>query len=704
MKTVSNSADWDCAYHYYYDGPSAVETRNGSGQVLKQQVWGITYIDELVLHVEATGRPSCALDRRSGLVQFTGMSQTASVPHRLPFKTELKQLLDLIIHSLYTRKEIFLRELISNAADAIDRVRFEGLTNPAVLEGNSNWKIRIIPDKSAGTLTVSDNGIGMSRESIVDDLGTIARSGTRAFLEQLQKADAKNRPELIGQFGVGFYASFMVADKVTVLSRPAGNPADGVKWESDGKGEFTIEPVEKPTRGTDVILHLREDAKEFLDPWRIRQIVKQYSDFIEHPIVMDVEREKDGARTTEEETLNSRQAIWLRPKGEIREEEYKTFYRQITHGFDDPLKTIHIAAEGAMEFRAILFIPQQRPFDFLYTPPRSGLQLYVKRVLIMHECEELLPPYLRFVKGVVDSSDLPLNVSREMLQHNPLLAKIRGNLVNRVLKTLEEMRDGEYDNYLKFYREFGMVLKEGIGTDWPNRQRIADLLLFESTKTEPGKYTTLSKYVEAMPSDQKEIYYLAGETRSMLEDSPYVEAFKAKGQEVLLLTEPIDEYVAGSLHEYKGKTLRAVDRGHIEADQDAAQRLKAAEQRLKGLLETLKGKLNEVKDVRLSTRLKDSAAVLVADEGAPSAHLERLMQRLGRAEDVPAARRILELNPDHAAVQALEQLHTRDPNDPRLETYARLLYDQAVIAEGSRVQDPAAFARRINELIVKATQ
>src|SRR5688572_4320105 len=436
---------------------------------------------------------------------------------RMQFKTELKQLLDLIVHSLYTKKEIFLRELISNAADAIDKIRFASLTNPDVLEGDSDWKIKIIPDEAAGTLTVSDNGIGMNREQIVENLGTIARSGTKAFLEQLKAANAENRPELIGQFGVGFYSSFMVADRVTVISRPAGS-TEGVRWESDGQGEFGIEPAERGRRGTDVILHLREDSKEFLSPWRIREIVKRYSDFIDHPIVMDVEREKDGAKTTEEETLNSRQAIWLRPKHEIKPEEYAAFYKQISRDFDEPLKTIHVAAEGQLEFRALMFLPARRPMDFMMGPEKkSGLDLYVRRVLIQHEAEELVPPYLRFVRGVVDSADLPLNVSRETLQHNPILAKIKSNVVNRVLKSLEEMKDTEHDKYVKFFKEFGQYLKEGAGNDFANRDRIADLPLFESTKTAAGEFTTLAKYLQEMPGEQKEIYVLVGESRAVLE-------------------------------------------------------------------------------------------------------------------------------------------------------------------------------------------
>jgi len=616
--------------------------------------------------------------------------QTA--PQKMEFKTELKQLLDLIIHSLYTKKEIFLRELISNAADAIDKVRFESLTNPELLEGNSDWKIKLTADESAGTLTISDNGIGMSRETVVDNLGTIAKSGTRAFVENLKKSNAQDRPELIGQFGVGFYASFMVADRVTVLSRMAGDMTDGVKWESDGQ------PFEKPTRGTDVILHLREDAKEFLKPYRLREIVKQYSDFIDHPVVMDVEKEKDGNKTTEQDTLNSRKAIWLRSKSEIKQEEYDEFYKQVARDFEAPLKTIHVAAEGAMEFKALMFIPAHRPMDWMMgAQPKAGLDLYVKRVLIQHQCEELLPTYMRFVKGVVDSSDLPLNVSRETLQHNPVLARIKSNLVNRIIKTLEETKTGEYETYLKFYEEFSQVLKEGVGQDFSNRERLADLLLFESTKTEKGKFTTLDQYVAGMTTDQKEIYYLIGESRSLIENSPYVESFKAKGQEVLLLTDPIDEYLMSHLGEYKGKKLKAADKGDVPT-QSSDEEKKKAEQ-FKPLLEGLKAKISEVKDVRLSHRLKESAAVLVSDEYAPSAHMERLMKRMGQTMETGGFKRTLELNPDHPTVQRLLSLFTADAKDPKIEMYGRLLLDQATIAEGSAISDPAAFAKRINALM-----
>jgi molecular chaperone HtpG len=615
----------------------------------------------------------------------------------LQFKTELKQLLHLIIHSLYSHKDIFLRELISNASDAIDTIRFESLTSPEVLEGNGDWKIKIIPDEQKGTLTVSDNGVGMAKDSIVENLGTIAKSGTRAFLESLQRADVKDRPELIGQFGVGFYSAFMVADRVTVVSRTAGPKDQGVRWESDGQGEFTVETVTKETRGTDVVLHLKEEDKEFLKPWRIREVVKKYSDFVEHPIVMDVEKEEDGKKTTMEETLNSRKAIWLRPKAQVTPEEYAEFYKHISHDFEPPAKTIHYSAEGAVEFRALLYLPAHKPFDLLWGDHTKGLHLYIQRVFIMDDCEAMLPPYLRFVKGVVDSPDLPLNVSREILQQSAPLEKIKSNLTNKLLNSLEEFKNEEYDAYAKFYKELGVVLKEGVAHDWANREKIADVLLFESTKTPPGQFTTLGKYVLAMPADQQEIYYLIGESRELIENSPYLENFKAKGWEVLLLTDPIDEFVVHGLPEYKGKKLKAVDKGQVE--QAAVDERKKKE--FQPLLDFMKGKLPEVKDVRLSSRLRESAACLVADEGEMGAHMERLLRRMGRGQELPETKRVLELNAEHPAVAAIERLFAKDPADARLEKYCRVLYDQAVLAEGSKLKDPQGFAQRVNELLAR---
>jgi len=617
----------------------------------------------------------------------------------LQFKAELKQVLDIIIHSLYSHKDIFLRELISNASDALHTLRFQGLTHPELLEGNEDWKIKLIPDPKTDTLTVSDNGAGMSPESIVENLGTIAKSGTKALLESLKQANAQDRPELIGQFGVGFYSSFMVADRVTVISRAAGLPKEhGVKWESDGQGEFTVETVTKETRGTDVILHLKGEAREFLEPWRLLELVKRHSDFVEFPIVMDVEKEEGGKKETVEETLNSRKAIWLRAKNEITREEYDEFYKQLSHDTEPPGQVIHYTGEGAVEFRALLYVPRHRPFDLMFGDQHKGVQLYIRRVFIMDDSEALLPPYLRFVKGVVDSPDLPLNVSREMLQQSAPLEKIKNNLVHTLLRTLATWKKKEPDAYAAFYRELGPYLKEGVVKDYDNREKLVDLLLLETTKTEPGKWTTLGEYLERMPVSQPEIYYLVGENRSVLEHSPHLEGFRAQDREVVLFTEPIDEFVTRALTEYKGKKLKAIDKGELPGaavDEETTKRYQP-------LLDLLKGKLgDEVKEVRLSARLKESAAVLVADEWAMGPQMARLMERMGRGGEVPPAQRVLELNPSHPAVEALQKLHARDANDARLEKYGRLLYDQALIAEGSRVRDPAALAQTVNELLVK---
>jgi molecular chaperone HtpG len=614
----------------------------------------------------------------------------------LEFKTELKQLLHLITHSLYSHREIFLRELISNASDAINKIKFDSLSHEERLEGNKDWKITLIPDKDAGTLTVSDNGIGMNRDTIVDHLGTIAKSGTRAFLEAIQQQGGQVRPDLIGQFGVGFYSAFMVADKVTVVSRTAGSPADGAKWESAGQGEFTVEPHEKATRGTDVILHLKEDAKEFLDPWTLRSLVKRYSDFIEHPIVMDVEKTEGDKTTTAEETLNAQTALWLRNKSEVKPEEYDAFYQQISNDTQKPARVVHYTAEGKTEFKVLAFIPARKPFSLTWEEPK-GLKLYIQRVLIMDSCDELLPPYLRFVRGVVDSSDLPLNISRELLQQNALLDRIQKNVVRNVLESLEAMKNTDYEKYVPFFEDLGVMLKEGAARDWANREKLLDLLLFQSTKTEPGKYTTLADYVSRMPEGQKDIYYLIGESREVIESSPLLEAYKAKGWEVLLLTDPIDEFLFPSVPDYKGKSLKPVDR----ADTDVpAEEPAAKPEEFAAFLTALKVRLPEVSDVRLSKRLKDSASVLVADREAMTAHYERLMKKFGRAEG--ESKRALEVNPTHPAVVALKAAFDKDPADPRVETFGRLLYEQAVIALGSKLKDPAGFARRVNDLMAKA--
>ncbi|MBN2290769.1 MAG: molecular chaperone HtpG [Candidatus Glassbacteria bacterium] len=625
-----------------------------------------------------------------------------AAPRKIAFKTELKQLMDIIIHSLYTNREVFLRELISNASDAIDVLRFDSLTDKKLRQESSQWKIKLVPHEEAGTLTVSDNGIGMNREEIARNLGTIARSGTRELLDKLKDAGAGRQLELIGQFGVGFYSSFMVADKVTVVSRKAGEkPADAVKWVSDGQGKYTVEPAEKQTCGTDVVLHLRSEDKDYLQSWRIRQIVRKFSDFIEHPVVMDVEAEKDGGKRVEEEMLNSRQAIWLRSKSEVAGEEYREFYKHITRDVEDPARVVHYAAEGTLNFKALLFLPAHKPFELFSGQPRSRLQLYINRVFITDDCDKLLPAYLRFVRGVVDCADLPLNVSREMVQQNPLLEKIQRNLVKKVLADLEEMKSKEYGAYRKFFSDFGTVLKEGAYADFSNRESLADLLLFESTGAEPGDYVTLAKYVENMPEGQEEIYYLFGESRPEMEKSPYLEVFRQRGREVLLLTDPIDEWTVQGLAAYKGKKFKAVDRGELEEKEPSQSSRKDEKEKFAGLLEYLSGQLEDVEEVRLSARLTESAACLVSPEDGMGAQMERLLKRIGRQDDLPESRRILELNPEHPAVVNLQEIHRKDPDDPRVIDHARLLYDLAVVAEGSKVKDPAAFARRINELLLK---
>jgi molecular chaperone HtpG len=618
----------------------------------------------------------------------------------MQFRTELKQLLHLIVHSLYSHKDIFLRELISNASDAIDRARFQGLTQPEILEGNDDWKIKLIPDEKAGTLTIRDNGLGMSRETIVEQLGTIARSGTREFLESIRLAEAKDRPELIGQFGVGFYSAFMVADRVTVRSRMHGQPEDGIQWVSDGQGSFTVEAHPKETRGTDVILHLKADDNAYLQPWQLRQLVKKYSEFVEHPIVLDVEKEENGEKKTVEETLNARKAIWLRNRAEVTQEEYHEFYKQFAHDTQDPLRTIHYTAEGQVEFKALLYLPAHRPFDLLWGDSNKGLHLYIQRVFILDDAETLLPRYLRFVRGVVDSPDLPLNVSREILQHSAPLEKIKSNLVNKVLATLDVVKRKDFDKYTGFYRELGAFIKEGAYQDYANRERLADLLLFESTKTDAGKQTTLADYVERMPGEQTEIYYLAGESRQILEASPHLEGFRAKGWEVLFLTDPADEIVIDALREFKGKHLKAVDRGAADAAGISEER----KQEFQPLLAYLQSKLPDVKEARLTSRLKESAVCLVADEDGYSANLERMMQRMHRDQPRPEPQRVFEVNPEHALVRAVQVLHAKDPGDARLESFARLLYDEALIAEGSKVKDPLDFSRRLNELLLASVE
>jgi molecular chaperone HtpG len=636
------------------------------------------------------------------------------------FETEVQQLLDLVIHSLYSNRDIFLRELISNASDAIDKVRFESYSSESILEGNAEWKIKLIPDKDAGTLTIRDNGIGMTIQEVEENIGTIARSGTRSFMESIKGKNLQENPELIGQFGVGFYSSFMVADKVTLVTRKGGHDkSSGCIWESTGDGSYTIEECEKEGRGTDVILHLKEDMRDYLDEWRIRSIVKKYSDYVQYPICMDITREEpakgvdgkeiEGGGTIEkttEETLNSMKAIWARPKSEVTEEEHEEFYKHISHDHEKPLKTIHYSAEGVSEFKALLYIPARKPYDLFLREQKRGIHLYVKRVFITDNCEAVIPDYLRFMKGVVDSSDLPLNVSREILQEDVQIKRIQKSLVSKVLSTLAEMKEKDNDEYLKFYREFGPVLKEGVHFDFGNKEKLQELVLFESIKTEPGAFVSLKEYVERMPEGQKEIYYITGTSRQALEGSPHLEIFRSKGYEVLFLLDPVDEWVVQSLTEYDGKKLKAVDRGDVElgSEEEKKEREAKKEEQSKqygSLLEFIRETLKEsVKEVRLSNRLTDSACCLVADEYGMNANMERILKAMN--QEVPESKRILELNPEHAIMQVMSKRFEKDKGDRKLADYCEILFDQALLTEGSPIKDPLRFTRLVSELMVEA--
>jgi molecular chaperone HtpG len=612
----------------------------------------------------------------------------------LEFKAELRQLLHIITHSLYTHREIFLRELISNASDAIHKVRFDALSHADLLQGDTDWKIRVIPQADAGTLTISDNGIGMSRQEVIEQLGTVAHSGTRAFLQAMKEAGKGTEAMgLIGQFGVGFYSAFMVADRVTVRTRRF-DTSEAVCWQSDGQGTYTLESCDKPQRGTDVILHLKDDAREFLEPLRLQELIRKYSNYIEFPVILVTETITDGQKKVTEEIVNQRQAIWLRRKQEVTQQEYEEFYKALTHDSEPPAEIIHYAAEGKQEFKVLAFIPAHKPLGYDWREPQCGLRLYIQRVLIMERCDKVLPFYLRFVEGVVDSSDLPLNVSREQIQNHPLLETIQKSVVKSVLDTLAWMKSSQYDKYVRFYQNYGSILKEGLAKDWNNRDKIADLLLFESLQTPAKQYISLEQYVEKMPKGQEAIYYLLGESAESLRQSPHVEAFRAKGYDVLFLVDPIDAFVYPYLSPYRGKRLVPADRVDSLPDEGVSWEER---DRLAGLVSFVKDQVPEVAEVRLSRRLTESAACLVQDQHATPPHVRRLLERLG--QEAPPEKRILELNPQHPAVLALEELHRRAPQDPRLVEHARLLYEQALVAEGSPLPDPPAFFRRLNALI-----
>lgn len=621
----------------------------------------------------------------------------------LTFQAEVKQLLQLMIHSLYSNKEIFLRELISNASDAADKLRFEGMANPEVYENESAVKIIIGYDAKARTLTISDNGIGMSRDEVITNLGTIAKSGTKAFLEQLS-GDAKKDANLIGQFGVGFYSAFIVADKVTLTTRRAGTDT-ATRWESCGDGEYTLKQVEKTGRGTEILLHLKVGEDELLNDWKLKGIVRKYSDHISIPIEMKKSNsygENGEVIVSEEmEVVNSVSALWSRCKSEISAEQYKEFYKHIAHDFADPLVWSHARVEGRQEYTELLYIPSRAPFDLFDRERRQGVKLYVRRVFIMEDTEKLMPNYLRFVRGVIDSDELPLNVSREILQESKDIDAIRSGCVKKVLGLLEDLASNQPDKYSDFWKEFGQVLKEGVGEDMANKERIAKLLRFVSTTSEGGSPgVTLSDYVARMKEGQDKVYYITADTLAAAKNSPHLEVFKKKGIEVLLLIDRVDEWVVGALSSFDGKVLQSVAKGNLdlgalddEADKEAQRQV--AEQSKLVVEKVQKALAERIKEVRATARLTESPACLVAGEHDMSAHLERMLKAAG--QQVAENKLILEINPEHVLVRRL----ALEGDELRADDLALILYEQALLAEGGKLEDPVAFVKRINKLMLE---
>jgi molecular chaperone HtpG len=616
---------------------------------------------------------------------------------KLSFQAEVKQLLHLVTHSLYSNKEIFLRELISNASDACDKLRFEALNNNALYEDAPNLEVRVSFDKAAKTITISDNGIGMSAQEAIEHLGTIAKSGTREFVGRLSGEQARDA-QLIGQFGVGFYSGYIVADRITVESRRAGlAPEEGVRWVSEGTGDFEVETITRDKRGTDVTLHLRDDAEEFLSGWKIKSISAKYSDHISLPILMRKEewdQEKQEQVTKDEwETINKAAALWTRSKSDVTDAEYQAFYQQLSYDSTPPLAYTHNRVEGRSEYTQLLYIPAKAPYDLWNRDKRGGVKLYVKRVFIMDDAEALMPTYLRFIKGVIDSADLPLNVSRELLQESRDVKAIREGSTKRVLSMLEDIAENQKDKYAEFWREFGAVLKEGMGEDFANRERLAKLLRFASTHADEG--VSLADYVERMKEGQEAIYVITADTLAAAKSSPQLEIFRKKGIEVLLLTDRVDEWLLSHLYEFEGKPLQSVAKGAVDLgklqDEEEKKQAEAAAESFKPVLERLKAALaGKAKDVRVTTRLVDSPACLVVEEGDMSGHLARLLKQAGQG--APNARPILEVNPEHALVKKLD-------GSEHFEDLAHILFDQALLAEGGHLDDPAAYVRRINALL-----
>jgi molecular chaperone HtpG len=607
------------------------------------------------------------------------------------FNAEIKQLLDLMIHSLYSHKEIFLRELVSNASDALDKVKFQSLTQENLLTTGEDLQVVLEPNKEAHTLKVVDNGIGMSPDEVVEYIGTIARSGTKKFAQMNQ--ELKERPELIGQFGVGFYASFMVADKVTLHTQKAGTSI-GTLWESSGDGTYSIDEIPRPEgHGTSITLHLKkfaaeEEVEDFTDEMTLKSLVKKYSDFIAYPIRM------------KDETINSQKALWLKPASEVTKEEYKEFYRHLSHDWNDPIKTIHYRAEGTMEFNALLFLPTQKPWNFNTRDTEYGLSLYIKRVFIMADCKDLLPSYLRFVKGLVDSSDLSLNVSREILQQDRQVTQIRKNVVNKILGSLKDMLGKERGLYETFWKEFGSTLKEGFPGDLANKEKLQDLTLFRSTAGDA--WTTMDEYVARLKPDQKEIFYITGDDLKKMSESPYLEKLKEKNYEVLLMADPIDEWVTDSLREFKGKKLQSVMKEDLNLDSEEEKKTKEDEkkgflERLKPLMESMQETLKEqIKEVQISDRLTETPAVLVGSSQDPSAHMQKIMSQMGQDFPNSAPKRILEINPKHPVIEKMIGLETHQQ-----KLWTEVLYSQALLNEGSSLPDPKKFSQQLAELMLR---
>jgi molecular chaperone HtpG len=622
------------------------------------------------------------------------------------FKTEVQQLMNIIINSLYSHREIFLRELISNASDALDKLRFKAQTDSHIMGTDTEPKIKIVRNKEKNTLEISDNGIGMTYDEVIENIGTIAKSGTAGFLEAV--GDAKNQgavaPELIGQFGVGFYSAFIVADKVTLTTRAAG-VEKGCRWESAGDGSYTIEEFDKETRGTTITLQLKKteaDEQDFTDEWTLRGIIKQHSDFVGYPIVMDVEKtepvldaegkpEKDKTRKViAEETLNSMKAIWTKDKNDVTEEEHNEFYQHVSHDWNPPLAHLHLKLEGTTEYSALLYIPSKAPFDLFTHEQKHGIQLYSKRVFIMENCKELMPQYLAFVKGVVDAPDLNLNISREILQQDALVRNIKKNLVKKVLELLASLDQEKFET---FYTQFAYIFKAGISQDFENREKIANLLRYKTTKSD-GKWVSLKDYVERMQPDQKDIYYITGDSLTALVNSPHLEALKEKDIEVLLMTDPIDEWVICDLHEYEKKTFKSAEKGDLDLDKTDDKK----KEDYGSLFEFLKSSLSEkVKDVKLSTHLKNSAVCLAGDAYDMSAYMEKILKAGG--QDVPQSKRVLELNMGHPLLAKVKGIFEKNKEDEALKDYAMFLYDLAVVSEGGKLDDPARFNRMIGSLV-----